>query len=192
MNTSHIKRFLLVLPVLLIAFAGCQNKNEMYKNNMQSGNVGIQKAIAVIHPLNNSGVHGIVYFTKVPDGIKIVADINGLTQGKHGFHIHEYGDLRNDDGTSAGGHFNPYGKPHGAPGAKECHVGDMGNIVATNKVPTAHYIYTDSLMSFSGVNSIIGRSVIIHQGEDDLTSQPSGNAGKRIAGGVIGIANGSL
>ena len=190
MNLHLIKKLVVVLPLLLlISLSGCKNKNETAENEMQANNNNIEKAVAVIRPLNNSKVHGIVYFNKVSNGIEVIADIEGLSQGKHGFHIHEFGDLRSEDGTSAGGHFNPYGKHHGAPGSDDSHAGDLGNIVAPDSLTTAHYEYTSSAISFSGAGSIIGRCVIIHADEDDLTSQPSGNAGKRIAGVVIGVAN---
>jgi Cu-Zn family superoxide dismutase len=111
----------------------------------------------------------------------------GLKKGKHGFHIHEFGDCSAPDGTSAGGHFNPEGKMHGAPVDMSRHAGDMGNIEA-DESGKAHLEYIDPMMSLTGDHSIIGRSVILHQNEDDLKTQPTGNAGPRIACGVIGVA----
>lgn len=147
----------------------------------------VEHAIAVLHPLGDSGVHGEVSFTQEGALIKVVADVEGLTPGKHGFHIHEYGDCSSLDGMSAGGHFNPDNKPHGGPESAERHVGDMGNLVA-GADGKAHLEYSDSLLSFSGSHNIIGRAIIVHAGEDDLTTQPTGNAGGRVACGVIGIA----
>jgi Cu-Zn family superoxide dismutase len=147
----------------------------------------ITRAVAVLHPTKGNSVRGIVTFTKEKGGIMVVADIEGLTPGKHGFHIHEYGDCSAPDGTSAGGHFNPEGKPHGAPTSQNRHVGDLGNIPA-NAEGKAHYEWTDPVMTFTGTRSIIGRAIIVHADEDDLKSQPTGNAGPRIACGVIGIA----
>ena len=72
------------------------------------------KAIAVLHPTAGNNVTGLVTFTKSGDEVKVVADVNGLTPGKHGFHIHEFGDCSSSDGSSAGGHFNPTHKQHGA------------------------------------------------------------------------------
>src|ERR1051326_5463695 len=80
------------------------------------------KAIAVLHPTQGSQVAGTVTFTTSGDGIKIVADVTGLTPGKHGFHIHEFGDCSSGDGNSAGGHFNPTHKAHGAPDASDRHA----------------------------------------------------------------------
>lgn len=75
----------------------------------------INKAICILYPTERNNVHGVVTFTRTDKGIKVVADVEGLAEGKHGFHIHEYGDCSNPDGTSAGGHFNPDNKKHGAP-----------------------------------------------------------------------------
>lgn len=147
----------------------------------------IKNAIAVLHPTKGNKTAGIVEFHKVENDIKITGQIKNLSPGKHGFHIHEYGDCRAEDGTSAGGHFNPLGKPHGAPTNKERHMGDLGNITA-NKDGIAKFEMVDSVIAFDGTSSIIGRGVIVHKGEDDLKTQPTGNAGPRVACGVIGIA----
>ena len=124
-------------------------------------------------------------------GIRVIVDMEGLSPGDHGFHVHEYGDCSAPDGTSAGGHFNPDGQPHGAPTDTERHVGDLGNISADG-MGMAHLEWTDTFLSFSGPHSIVGRGVIVHAGADDLTSQPTGNAGARVACGVIGIARGDM
>ena len=131
-------------------------------------------------------VKGLITFTQTDDGILIEADIEGLTEGNHGFHIHEWGDISKSDGTSAGGHFNPDNSEHAGPGDAIRHAGDLGNITADENAK-AHYRQIDSLISFTGKNNIIGRSVIIHVGEDDLVSQPTGDAGGRVAQGVIGV-----
>jgi Cu-Zn family superoxide dismutase len=146
----------------------------------------VTRAIAVLHPTRGSEAHGTVTFDRVDGGITISADIEGLAAGEHGFHVHEFGDCSAPDGTSAGGHFNPEGAQHGAPTDQERHVGDLGNITADPS--GAHYERTDDVITFEGAHSIIGRAVIVHAGEDDLTSQPSGDAGARVACGVIGIA----
>ena len=147
------------------------------------------KAVAVLYPTIGNQVHGEVTFTKVRDGVKVIVDINGLSSGEHGFHIHEFGDCTAFDGKSAGGHFNPDGTPHGAQTApaKNRHVGDLGNITAINS-GKAHLELVDTLLAFDGAHSVIGRGVIVHADKDDLTSQPTGAAGPRVACGVIGIA----
>jgi superoxide dismutase, Cu-Zn family len=145
------------------------------------------KAIAVLHPTNGNNVQGTVAFTKTGDETSIVADLTGLTPGKHGFHIHEFGDCSSPDGKSAGGHFNPTNNPHAGHDVAQRHVGDMGNIEADG-AGKAHLELTDKIMTMSGENSIIGRGVIVHEKADDLKSQPTGDAGGRVACGVIGVA----
>lgn len=155
-------------------------------NDMIAGD--ISEAVCVLHPTEGNNVTGTVTFTKSGNGVKVVADVEGLTPGKHGFHIHQYGDCSAPDGTSAGGHFNPEGVDHGGPEADVRHVGDMGNLEAGND-GTAHLEYTDDMIQLTGEHGIIGRAIIVHAGEDDLTSQPTGAAGARVACGVIGIGN---
>ncbi len=106
----------------------------------------------------------------------------------HGFHIHQFGDCSSGDGKSAGGHFNPMNTAHGAPSDEIRHVGDLGNISA-NSDGVAHFDFVDTGISLAGEANILGRGVILHEVADDLTSQPTGAAGSRLACGVIGIAN---
>ena len=146
-----------------------------------------KKAITVLHPTAGSNVTGTVTFTASGDNVKVVADITGLTPGKHGFHIHEFGDCSDPKAASAGGHFNPAHKQHGAPDASERHAGDLGNIEA-DASGKAHLELTDSVMKLSGSDSIIGHAVIVHEKADDLKTQPTGDAGGRLACGVIGVA----
>jgi Cu-Zn family superoxide dismutase len=145
------------------------------------------KAIAVLHPTTGSNVAGTVTFTASGDQVKVVADISGLTPGKHGFHIHEFGDCSDPKAASAGGHFNPTNHQHGAPDAENRHAGDLGNIEA-DASGKAHVDLTDRMMKLAGPDSIIGHAVIVHEKADDLKTQPTGDAGGRLACGVIGIA----
>ena len=139
-------------------------------------------AIAVLIPTEGNDLQGTVTFIQTPEGVRVQANLTGLTAGtEHGFHVHQYGDCSASDGTSAGGHFNPHGADHAGPDAASRHVGDLGNSEAT-------YDRVDTQLAFEGESSIIGRAVIVHGGTDDLSSQPSGAAGPRIACGVIGIA----
>jgi superoxide dismutase, Cu-Zn family len=143
-----------------------------------------KKARAVLHPTKGNQAQGIVTFTEVEGGVLVVADIDFLEPGKHGFHIHEFGDCSAPDGSSAGGHFNPKKMKHGSPDAVERHVGDLGNIGADGR-GYAHYERLDKLISLSGEDTIIGRSVVVHSNADDFTTQPTGNSGGRVACGVI-------
>ena len=115
--------------------------------------------------------------------------LSGLKEGSHGFHIHEFGDCSAPDGTSAGGHFNPSGEPHAGPKDAARHTGDLGNVEA-GKDGTATLEYVDAKAAFDGPNSILGRGVIVHEKVDDLKTQPTGNAGARLACGVVGAAKG--
>lgn len=144
------------------------------------------KAICVLYPTEGNEVKGIVTFEKTDSGVVVNVNIEGLTPGKHGFHIHEFGDCSAANGTSAGGHFNPDGHEHGSPMGDSRHVGDLGNITADEQ-GVAKLTHLDKHLKFSGKNSIIGRSIIVHADEDDLKSQPTGNAGARVACGVIGV-----
>jgi Cu-Zn family superoxide dismutase len=141
-------------------------------------------AKAILSPTEGSAVHGQVTFTKVKDGIQIIADVYGLTPGQHGFHIHEHGDCSAADGSSAGAHYNPTHKKHGCPEDLERHVGDFGNLNA-DQTGYAHYDRVDRVIQLSGPYAIIGKSLIVHEKRDDCTTQPTGDSGKRIACGVI-------
>jgi len=147
----------------------------------------VTKAVATLSPTQGNTVSGVVTFTKTDGGVKIVADVAGLTPGQHGFHIHEFGDCSATDAASAGGHFNPTHRQHGGPDAEMRHAGDFGNLDA-DASGKAHYERVDKVIALDGPESIIGHAVIVHAKADDLKSQPSGNAGARVACGVIGVA----
>jgi Cu-Zn family superoxide dismutase len=148
-------------------------------------------AIADLQPTKDSTVKGSIRFTVVDGRLHASGDISGLKPGsEHGFHIHEKGDCSAPDGTSAGGHFNPGDAQHGSIDAAAHHGGDMPNIVADAQ-GNAH---VDGPVS-SNVNAgkgdgfdIIGRGLIVHADPDDYHSQPTGNAGARLACAVIAKA----
>jgi len=148
----------------------------------------LTRAIAILNATAGHQVSGIVYFTQTRSGVLIEGELQGLTPGKHGFHIHEKGDCSASDGSSAGGHFNPANASHGAPGDGVRHAGDMGNIMADEN-GRAVISYTDMHMALNGEHSILDKSVIVHAQEDDLKTQPTGNAGARVACGVIQAIN---
>lgn len=146
----------------------------------------VTSASAVLQPTENSEVGGEVIFQPDEEGQEMVVrgKIYGLTPGEHGFHIHAVGDCSAKDASSAGGHFNPYNMQHGGPGAARHHLGDLGNITA-NADGTAEFTLTAPRLGFSGPVSILQRAVVVHADADDLESDPSGNAGGRLACGVI-------
>jgi Cu-Zn family superoxide dismutase len=143
---------------------------------------------AVAHVKNASGVKdeikGTVTFTAAEGGVKVVADIDGLTPGLHGFHIHEKADMSDPALKSAGGHFNPDHHKHGGPESAEHHAGDLGNLTADDK-GHAHLEAEFKGLTIEGKDGVVGHSVIIHAKADDLKTDPSGDSGARIAGGAI-------
>jgi Cu-Zn family superoxide dismutase len=149
----------------------------------------VSKAVATVNPTKDSKVSGEVSFTKVEGGVHVVAHLSGLAAGAHGFHIHEFGDCSAPDGASAGGHFNPSAHKHGAPTDEDHHAGDLGNVTA-GADGTASLDVVDKAMSLEGADGILGRGVIVHANADDFKTQPTGNAGGRVACGVIGAAKG--
>lgn len=147
-------------------------------------------ATAVMQPKSGSNVSGTVAFEEIMEGtVRVTVDLTGVPEGVHGFHIHEFGDCSADDGSSAGGHFNPIGTHHAGPGDALHHAGDMGNLVAgpDEKVKTT-MTFTSFTLS-PGTTSAAGLAVIVHAKRDDLTSQPTGDAGGRIACGIVTLAS---
>jgi Cu-Zn family superoxide dismutase len=176
-----MKKFVAVTLVLLApALLLCAAEGDKHE--------GPQKAIAVLHAASNSQVHGWVTFTQKDGYVEIKGEVMGLTPGKHGFHIHEFGDFSSPDAMSTGGHFNPAHKQHGGPDDENRHAGDFGNITA-DADGKATIEARDKGLALGGHDSIIGRAVIVHAKADDLKTQPSGDAGARIACGIIGVAN---
>ncbi|HZW78261.1 MAG TPA: superoxide dismutase family protein [Flavobacteriaceae bacterium] len=143
----------------------------------------------VLDPKSGSNVHGDVYFTEKDGKVHMEAKVSGLTPNKkHAIHLHENGDCSADDGASAGGHWNPTGKVHGKWDHNDgYHKGDIGNIEANADGEVALTFETDQWCIGCGETErdIVGKSIIIHADEDDFKTQPTGNAGGRIACGVI-------
>ncbi|XP_072514660.1 superoxide dismutase [Cu-Zn] [Salminus brasiliensis] len=151
----------------------------------------VHKAVCVLK--GTGEVTGTVHFEQ-DDGapVKVSGEITGLTPGLHGFHVHAYGDNTNGC-ISAGPHYNPHNKTHGGPNDEVRHVGDLGNLTA-GADGVAKINIEDKQLSLTGPHSIVGRTMVVHEKEDDLgkggdeESLKTGNAGGRLACGVIGIA----
>jgi Cu-Zn family superoxide dismutase len=179
-KTTGVRNGIIAFAVVLAVVAAIAQADETMDGRQ------IDHAVAVLHPTEGSQVSGTVIFTKVADGVRIEATVEGLEPGKHGFHIHELGDCSAPDGTSAGGHYNPDGHPHAGPDQTPRHMGDLGNLEA-GADGRADYERIDDYVTLNGAKSIVGLGIIVHAGEDDFTSQPTGAAGGRLACGVIGI-----
>ena len=144
-----------------------------------------QSASTTLAPTAGNTVAGTVTFTQKGDKVAVDARISGLTPGGHGFHIHEKGDCSAPDGMSAGGHFNPGGKPHGAPDSPDHHAGDMPMLQADASGNATLTADLSGASIGSGAGDIVGKSVIVHKDADDYKTQPTGNSGARVACGVI-------
>jgi Cu-Zn family superoxide dismutase len=174
-----------------VGLAACTTVNhslsQAQANEHAESMKALTQAVAVMRPTQGNDARGVIYFAQENGQVTIEGRIEGLEPGStHGFHIHEYGDTTAADGTAAGGHYNPEGHKHGLPPDQPRHAGDLGNITADDN-GVASFKKTVANISIAGVkNPIIGRGVIVHGKRDD-GGQPTGNAGARIAQGVVGM-----
>ncbi|HVE72685.1 MAG TPA: superoxide dismutase family protein [Thermoanaerobaculia bacterium] len=142
-------------------------------------------AVATLAPISGSSAQGTVQLTQLADGsVEVKVDLTGVPAGVHGFHIHDKGDC-GDNGNAAGGHYNPMSTAHGAPDADPHHAGDFGNVTAGDSGEVRTTFTTRSVTVADGPASAVGHAIILHANPDDLTTQPTGNAGARIACGVV-------
>jgi Cu-Zn family superoxide dismutase len=179
-----------------ILLCGCANNGSAAADPPATAPDTTIKAVAVVKPggaastqPTNNNVTGTVTFTQTGSAVTFVADIDGLEPNTmHGFHIHEKADLSDPTLISAGGHFNPTHEMHGGPGMPHHHMGDLGNLTADANGHAHLEGAVPGVTLTVGDFGIIGRSVIIHAKEDDLHSQPAGESGARVAGGVITLS----
>ena len=176
-----MKKYLILVVSILIAYS-CNQSNKKSKS--------ISKYKISLNAKNNSGTSGLVTIEKVNNSkVKLEAHVMGLKPGSHAIHIHEKADCSSTDGKSAGGHWNPTFENHGSWGGSDgFHRGDIGNFIADENGHGMMKFETDlwCLNCDDPIKNIVGKSIIIHDGEDDLTSQPSGAAGSRVScAGII-------
>ena len=167
-------------------------KVELVTKNSGDSDQTVRKTIKknqfILSPKSGSNTNGTVIFTEKDGQVTLELVMNRLSQGTHAIHIHEKADCSSEDGKSSGGHWNPTFENHGAWGSKDgYHKGDIGNFLADKNGNGGITFSTDQwcLGCDDDTKNLIGKAVIVHQGTDDLISQPSGAAGARIS--CVGI-----
>lgn len=161
------------------------------KNYTRKNKNPVLNAICILNQ-NDNNVKGSIHFKNINNKLHIKYNISGLSDGEHGFHVHEYGDL-SDNCNSGCSHFNPFNETHGGPNSIHRHAGDLGNIISKNNIAKGTIVDNILSLDFNKKTCIIGRMMIVHEQKDDLglgnndESLKTGNAGKRLACGIIGI-----
>lgn len=173
-----MKKIIFSTALIIAVLIGC-------KTNSNSDDS--KKLVIAFEPKSASNVSGIATFVEKNGKVTFIAKLAGLQPGVHAIHIHEKSDCSAADGSSAGGHWNPTFKKHGKWGVGECHKGDIGNFTADANGNGTITLTTDEWNIGSGdpTKDILGKGLIVHQGADDFVSQPSGDAGARVACSAI-------
>lgn len=181
-----------VASLAALAIAGCASTPTQPRGNAQAATrmpttSTVAKATVNLSAASGSLVSGQLWLVPTNDGVRASGTIGGLAPNRaHGFHIHEKGDCSAADASSAGGHFDPTGEPHGRVTMARHHAGDTDNIVANAEgVATVDARFEGVVLGGGGANDAVGKAVVVHADPDDYTSQPSGNAGARVACGVV-------
>lgn len=174
-------RTLCVIPLAaVVALAAC-------KKNESGAAAGASSAKVSLASTAGNTVKGDLKLSAADGGVKISGTLEGLKPGAmQAFHVHEKGDCSAPDASSAGPHLNPDAKPHGDMTAAEHHAGDMPNITADESGKATVDVTSPGLEIGTGsAKDVIGKAIVIHADPDDYTSQPAGNAGGRVACGVV-------
>lgn len=183
-----------VLALAIFVAAGCAGTagREMSPTgpapvSPSSPAAGIAQAVANLASASGSLVSGRLTLAPVAGGVRVSGQVGGLTPGgAHAFHIHEKGDCSAADASSAGGHFNPTGQPHGRAGHGAHHLGDNDNLQANAEgVAMVEARFLGATLGDGGTSDVLGKAIVVHAAADDYASQPAGNAGARVACGVI-------
>jgi Cu-Zn family superoxide dismutase len=143
-------------------------------------------AVAALQPTKGNTASGTVRFVQAGDQVTVSGEVRGLKpNAEHGFHVHEKGDCSSGDGMSTGGHFNPTGQPHGQHAHGAHHTGDLPSLKA-DASGVAKFSFTSKAIAVGkGTTDVVGRGLIVHRDPDDYKTQPTGNAGPRLACAVI-------
>ena len=184
-----MQKSIFILLISLVLVVGCKKeKKESVKEVEETVSVEVKKVKLKLEPKSNSNVSGNVVFTEDNGTVAMTAILSGLTPGSHAIHLHEKADCSSDDGKSTGGHWNPTSEPHGKWDASEgYHKGDIGNFEADEKGNGTISFTTDQWCIGCGDpnKDIMGKAVIVHEGTDDFTTQPTGAAGGRVSCGAV-------
>ena len=192
------KMNILLLGLLLVSGYNCKDAKkdaeqaaeeieaaaEQGKEAMEDMAMGGKTLTLTMEPKSESNVQGSVTFTEKDGKVTMHGSFIGLTPGEHAIHLHETADCSAPDGTSTGGHWNPTSEPHGKWGGEAgYHKGDIGNFTADADGNAMVHFETDLWCIGCGDpnKDILGKAVIVHQGTDDFTTQPTGAAGARIS-----------
>jgi Cu-Zn family superoxide dismutase len=165
---------------LACLLAGCRGTGK----GMQAGEGGPVRMKATLQSATGHNVKGVVTFEQRPQGVYVEAQVDGLTPGQHGIHLHQNPDCGGGDFAAAGDHFNPTQASHGGPDDEHSHLGDLGNLEADSS-GHATYGYLAKRLSLTGADAIQWRTVVVHEKADDYKTQPSGNSGARVACGAL-------
>jgi Cu-Zn family superoxide dismutase len=173
-----MKKIFFSIIAFIVLFIGCKTN---------SNSADSKKLNLVFESKSNSKANGTATFTEKNGTVTFVAKMTGLTPGIHAIHIHEKSDCSAADGSSAGGHWNPTFKKHGKWGVEEYHKGDIGNFTADKNGNGNITLTTDEWCIGCGdtTKDILGKGLIVHKDADDFVTQPTGNAGARVACSAI-------
>jgi Cu-Zn family superoxide dismutase len=189
---SHFAGILSALTLAMMPLWPAHAADEVTDEELRSAPVIVDatELVAVLSPTEGNQAAGVVTFKSAGKGkVEVKADISGLSpNSKHAIHVHQYGDLTSKDGKSAGDHYNPLGHQHALPDQKVRHAGDFGNLEADANGTATMTLVVSNISLAGQLSPIIGRGLVVHAKLDD-GGQPSGNAGDRIAVGVIGVRN---
>ena len=184
-GSTAILRISIVSAIALLGLAGCKTERPPQETKGAAPATTPLVARAAIEARSGSSLKGEARFTEVDGGVKVEVHVTGAPPGPHAVHIHERGDCSAPDAASAGAHFNPDSHPHGAPTAEKHHAGDFGNMDVGADGHGMLELVSKELTVKEGPHSVVNRGIIIHEKMDDMTTQPSGNAGNRIGCGAI-------
>lgn len=176
-----MQRFALAASAAALALAACTGGPPRAGASAQA-----PSATAQLEPTQGNQARGRIAFTQLGDKLRVHGEVTGLApNSEHGFHVHEKGDCSSSDGSSAGGHFNPHGRKHGMAMGEEHHTGDLPSLNADARGVARIDVQITGVRVGSGMDDIVGRGLIVHRDRDDFTTQPTGNAGPRLACAVV-------